>query len=258
MDLGEEKCLANIEKYGCHIIHVMAEDDLPPFSYSVGIQKSSGAPEVVVFGLKQPVAGWVINEYNRRVREQGSLALSQLHSGFLEGFDCQLQRVHRRHYEEHFGWNLWLYQGPDFEVVQLVYPTTRGVWPWAEDAPEGFRQWQPLLTEKGWPDASDVDVGGVWLFDQPPNCASVVSRAVLEHAAPILCVSHDEDDHGWQFLHTAEPVDDVEELVLVHLGHVLELDPSVQELADLEPGWIATRASHGAAWVREPCPADET
>lgn len=77
----------------------------------------------------------------------------------------------------------------------------------------------------------------------------MVSRAVLERAAPILCVSHDEDDHGWQFLHTAEPVDDVEELVLVHLGHVLEFDPSVQELADLEPGWIATRASHGAAWV---------
>lgn len=71
MDQAEAKRIADIEKYGCHIIHIRAEDDLPPFSYSVGIQRSSGAPEVVVFGLKLSIAGWVINEYNRRVRERG-------------------------------------------------------------------------------------------------------------------------------------------------------------------------------------------
>lgn len=44
MDDGEKKCLDDIEKYGCHILHIIAEGDLPPFSYSVGIEKSAGQP----------------------------------------------------------------------------------------------------------------------------------------------------------------------------------------------------------------------
>lgn len=62
-------------------------------------------------------------------------------------------------------------------------------------------------------------------------------------------MSHDEDDHGWQFLdnETLEAKD----AALVCLSHVVGLDPSVLEVADLEPGWIATRSHYGAAWVRE-------
>jgi hypothetical protein len=62
MDAGEQKALADIERYACHIIHVAAEDELPPSSYSVGIQRSSGRPEVVVIGLMQPIAHSVIIE----------------------------------------------------------------------------------------------------------------------------------------------------------------------------------------------------
>ena len=48
MDAGEKKPLADIEQYGCHVIHVLEEEEGPPFSYSVGVQKTSGAPEVMV------------------------------------------------------------------------------------------------------------------------------------------------------------------------------------------------------------------
>jgi len=33
-------------------------------------------------------------------------------------------------------------------MLQLVYPSTLGVWPWAEDAPEEFTAMQPLLRKK--------------------------------------------------------------------------------------------------------------
>jgi hypothetical protein len=39
-----------------------------------------------------------------------------------------------------------------------------------------------------------------WPFDQPRNCAVFTTRQVLEGAEPILHVTHDSDDHGWQFL----------------------------------------------------------
>jgi hypothetical protein len=141
------KALADIEKYGCHVIHVSAEGDLPPFSYSVGIQRSSGAPEVVVIGLKQPISHFAVNEYNRRVRAGERFSSGQRATGFLDGFDILFLAVDRIHYTEYFGWDRWLYRGDNFEVLQLVWPTTKGVWPWQPGAFDGFEKWQPILSK---------------------------------------------------------------------------------------------------------------
>lgn len=146
MDPGEQKALADIDRYGCHVIHVAAEDELPPFSYSVGIKRSADRPEVVVIGLKQPVAHFAINEYNRRIREGEVFVPGERYSGFLESFDVSPELVDETFYREYFGWNLWLYGGTAFEVLQLVYPATSGAWPWQSSASEWFRTWQPILT----------------------------------------------------------------------------------------------------------------
>ncbi|RVC28185.1 DUF4262 domain-containing protein, partial [Mesorhizobium sp. M7A.F.Ca.CA.004.04.2.1] len=53
--------------------------------------------------------------------------------------------VHIEHYREHFGWDLWFYDGLDFRVLQLIYPTVDGIWPWQAEASNWFRAWQPLL-----------------------------------------------------------------------------------------------------------------
>ena len=95
----------------------------------------------------------------------------------------------------------------------------------------------------------------MWPFDQPPNCATVVSNSIIEKRKPILYVSHDEDDHGWQFLdNESEELDD---LCIVGLGHILEVDPSMAGLASLEPGWQATRADINSEWVIERTPPEE-
>jgi hypothetical protein len=39
-----------------------------------------------------------------------------------------------------------------------------------------------------------------WPWDQRPDCAVITERAIVEDGAPILHVTHDLDDHGWQFL----------------------------------------------------------
>ncbi|MBK1715373.1 hypothetical protein CKO43_21700 [Rubrivivax gelatinosus] len=67
---GDTKTRDDVAKHGCGVMHVFdPEGELPPFAYSIGIQRETGAPEVVVVGLKQPIAHFVVNEYNRRVRE---------------------------------------------------------------------------------------------------------------------------------------------------------------------------------------------
>jgi hypothetical protein len=93
-----------------------------------------------------------------------------------------------------------------------------------------------------------------WPFDQPANCGTIISRAILDGRSTILYVSHDEDDHGWQFLDNE--TFEAKDAALVCLSHVLNLDPSVVEVADLEPGWIATRSHRGGSWIREPAPPE--
>lgn len=69
-----------------------------------------------------------------------------------------------------------------------------------------------------------------------------------------MLVSHDEDDHGWQFLDGES--DEVEDLEIVCLSHILEIDQSMANLASMEPGFQAVRFSTEAGWVIEKSPEE--
>jgi hypothetical protein len=91
-----------------------------------------------------------------------------------------------------------------------------------------------------------------WPFDQPPNCAAFSLRKIVFGGAPILYVSHDEEDDGWQFL-DGGPVE-MSDAAVVTMAEVVELDPTVLDVADLPPGWRAMRGAVGTPWQREPNP----
>ena len=90
-----------------------------------------------------------------------------------------------------------------------------------------------------------------WPFDQPSSCAVLTTRHVLRDGQPVTHVFHDADDHGWQFHYSGDKADG--DAMIVALAEICEHDPSVMELADLPPGWMATRSSAGAPWERAPC-----
>ena len=77
-------------------------------------------------------------------------------------------------------------------------------------------------------------------------------RQILDRSEPILLVSHDEDDHGWQFIGTSNA--SMTEARIVCLEEIVQLDPTVLEVADLAPGWQAIRESVTETWVRRPHP----
>lgn len=91
-------------------------------------------------------------------------------------------------------------------------------------------------------------MSGAWPFAQPPNLAVVTVAQILRNGRPILYVTHDEDDAGWQFL-TGETTD-VADAMVVGLGEMVAYDPSLADLSDLPPGWCATRADAKSAWIR--------
>ena len=94
----------------------------------------------------------------------------------------------------------------------------------------------------------------MWKFDQAPDTAALVSKSIVYDGHPILFVTHDEHDHGWQFLDGAEPPSD---FVHACMSHPITLDSSLLELADLPPGWCAWRDSPNEPWSREELPTDE-
>ncbi|MDC0742157.1 hypothetical protein [Polyangium mundeleinium] len=85
--------------------------------------------------------------------------------------------------------------------------------------------------------------------EEEMNLGVITTSAVLA-GAPILLVSHDADDGGWQFLcgTTSDPADGR----VVHVREILTTDPTVVEVADLPLGWVAFRGAIGAEWTREP------
>ena len=87
-----------------------------------------------------------------------------------------------------------------------------------------------------------------WPFDQGPNVAALTLQSILD-GAPILLVSHDEDDEDWQFLDGSSPAES--DARVVGMRTMLELDPSLRAIADLPPGWTASRRSATDEWRRQ-------
>jgi hypothetical protein len=143
----EEKTLADIKAYGLAVFHILGEEDLPPFTYSVGIEQSLGLPELIVIGLKAEVGHAVINECYRQMKEGAVIAPGARVAGLLGGgFECEIGTVLPSYYEEYMGRALWLYKGENFRTYQIVFPNTAGVFPWEPEANEWFKNFQPLLS----------------------------------------------------------------------------------------------------------------
>ena len=97
------------------------------------------------------------------------------------------------------------------------------------------------------------DESDSWPFDQPSNCATFTTRQVVEGLEPILLVSHDAEDHGWQFIGSSGVT--MIDAKIVALGEIVKRDSTVLEVADLLPGWQALRAWVGGPWTRREQPA---
>ncbi|HEY0156260.1 MAG TPA: hypothetical protein VGF28_03120 [Thermoanaerobaculia bacterium] len=92
-------------------------------------------------------------------------------------------------------------------------------------------------------------------FDDDPHTSTITTVHVLEHGHPILFASHDADDGRWQFL--CGTTNDPSEGRIVGLHCLVELDPTIAEVADLPLGWYATRDEPGGAWHREQRPPED-
>lgn len=89
-----------------------------------------------------------------------------------------------------------------------------------------------------------------WKFDQEPKVGAITTKQVLEEDQPILLVIHYGDDCSWAFL--CDTTDEEQDSRMITMEQAVQLDPTLEKLANLPPGWIAYRDFIGDDWARVP------
>jgi hypothetical protein len=83
-----------------------------------------------------------------------------------------------------------------------------------------------------------------WPFSDPPSMVVLAHCTIAEEEKPVLIFGRYPD--GSYCAYTGDGVVDAEiEIACVCLFHIVDLDPAVRELTDIQLGWWALHASRG-------------
>ncbi|MBP2478155.1 hypothetical protein JOF53_007027 [Crossiella equi] len=152
-DKLRNELMASAEANGAAVVHVPEEDGAANFALSVGAWRRFGAPEVVVIGLPEEVANHAVNMYVQRVGKGERFPLGRVYDDFMPGLRVVFEKVHLGYYPEFLGFVFLFHPQGNFPALQMIVTTPEGHWPWADDAPAGFFEWQPVLTDSGYPES---------------------------------------------------------------------------------------------------------
>ena len=73
---------------------------------------------------------------------------------------------------------------------------------------------------------------------------------IFDKTRSVLLVTRPEGD--WCFLCGEDHEDDASAYRVIGIGHVLEYDPTLSEVLDLQEDWDAERSEPGKPWTRKP------
>lgn len=124
---------ADIKKYGFKTIGVLGDGFDGSFAYTVGLEATYGHPELLMTGIGPDTAHFCFERLLEQVLAGSSLNFDDVMHGACR-FPMQIRRVNsKRACEEHMLLTKDFYGGSDeFQVLQLVYPDPKGVFPWQE------------------------------------------------------------------------------------------------------------------------------
>ncbi len=258
----EKKLVDDVEKYGCHIVHVREEGSLPGWSYTVGLYETYHQPEIVTVGLKDDTSQYLLNEVALRLKGGLQIQEGLRQRDLLENVECEFRKVEERsELRAVVGYATWFYGSDPFPVFQCIYPDLENRFPWEDSFDNSWRDREALLFSTAsitglerdfWashnPESSLYD----WKFSDQPHTGVYATKKIMSGDETILYVYHDLEDGAWQFHGPSESTAESAALVCFH--HIVDKDPSVEELVDLPLGWCAVREKVTDPWRRELTP----
>jgi len=211
-----------------------------------------------MFGLRVPDMQQWLNEVGEQIRAGAHPHQDERRDGVLPGFPVTFRPVHDSWYRDFFGYALWFTRRPPLPFVQVVWPDREGHFPWDPQCGERCQFDQPQLwVPKAdhpmgrWTRASLVDP---WPFPDGPATRAFTTRRIAFDGRSVIGVVHDADG-DWQFLDGDDVTQD--EIVVVHLEHIVGAHSRLAELGDLPRGWEAWQESPDGPWVRRAISPDQ-
>ncbi len=140
------KIEGDIAEYGFSTISVVGEGR--SFSYTVGLHKSYGHPEMIIFGLPPELAAGVLSDVARRAKDGNPFDLTKPTDELLADCDAVFANVLKENYSDYVLSAMKFNRGEEFSVFQVVWPSASdGLFPWRSDAAPEFVTAQPVLGE---------------------------------------------------------------------------------------------------------------
>jgi len=137
--------LGDIKRVGWSVLQIDPEDDDDPhYSFSVGLIQTFDHPEIILVGLSHAAAGAIINEIGGYIASGKRIKKNREYDEFAS-VPLVFVKVDPRHYKEYVGYALWLNGGPDFPMLQCVWPLKSGHFPWDDGYDPEAAAIQPLL-----------------------------------------------------------------------------------------------------------------
>lgn len=144
-DASEQKVIDDIATHGWHGVHIAGDDEGPGYSFTIGACHSFGVPEFLIMGLPQAMAHSILDVALDAARSGAITDFTATTDALLQGHQCAFVRVPEAQYRDHVGYARWYYQGNDFTLYQIVWPSRDGYFPWEAGAGTAYVASQPLL-----------------------------------------------------------------------------------------------------------------
>jgi hypothetical protein len=136
-----ETVRGHIDEAGYHLTYVGAD---PPFCYSVGLSATWDHPELLLFGLGFEDSKTILMALAREIGEGQRFVHGSIDD---ETFNRSVAFVEipKDEYPGRFNVTIDVYDGMDFEALQVVTPDRTGRVPWDGDSIPDPASSQPLL-----------------------------------------------------------------------------------------------------------------
>jgi len=149
LDKREQRVVDDIARCGWHLMGVLAGEEDPPFTYSIGMMVTLKHPEIVSFGLDHKLTASIINGMGHEIRNGRSFQEAGLYEGLIRGFACKIRPVSKASHAKYLGFAMWhrrhIGKINTLEAVQLLWPDKAGFFPDEPGCHPGAGERQPLL-----------------------------------------------------------------------------------------------------------------
>jgi len=127
-----KKAESDIAQYGWSFMYVDADQvrGMEPFSYTIGLEKTYGHPEVVIFGLPAQSAHGIISAVAAAVKEGESMPLHDPVEDIIGGdLKVIFKPLEHALYADYLSVAIKTYGTTDFRTLIMLWPDKEGKYP---------------------------------------------------------------------------------------------------------------------------------